>query len=130
MLSKSRSLFSSDKVSSALVHIGDCRWLPLADITVKGLGCDCGGKVILDVEAVLPRGVIDRRVLTADVDAGVGLITRVRWCFGQVARPTSFQRSRTGGVLLIPVSGRVVGAVCDGEEQNEEKVSGTPRSVL
>ena len=24
-------------------------------------GCDCGGKVILDVEAVSPRGVIDRR---------------------------------------------------------------------
>ena len=31
------------------------------------------------------------------------------------------------GVLLIPVSGRVVGVVCGGEEQNEEKVSGTPK---
>ena len=39
-------------------------------------GCDCGGKVIvLDVEAVSPRGAVDRRVLTADVDAGLGLIT-------------------------------------------------------
>ena len=47
--------------------------------TVEVLGgCDCGGKVILDLEAVSPRGVIERRVLTADVDAGVGLITCVR----------------------------------------------------
>ena len=40
--------------------------------TVGVLGCcNCGGKVILDVEAVSPRGVVDRRVLTADVDAGL-----------------------------------------------------------
>ena len=32
-------------------------------------GCDCGGEVMLDVEAVSPRGVVDRRVPTADVDA-------------------------------------------------------------
>ena len=39
-------------------------------------GCDCGGKVIvLDVEAVSPLGVVDRRVLTVDVDARLGLIT-------------------------------------------------------
>ena len=38
-------------------------------------GCDCGGKVILDVEAVSPRGAVDLRVLTADVDAGLGLMT-------------------------------------------------------
>ena len=45
--------------------------------TVGVLGvCDCGGSVVvLDVEAVSPRGVVDRRVLTADVDAGLGLIT-------------------------------------------------------
>ena len=30
------------------------------------------------------------------------------------------------GVLLIPVSGRVVGVVCEGEEMSEEKVPGTP----
>ena len=41
-------------------------------------GCDCGGRVILDVEAVALRSVTDWRVLTADVDAGVGLITCVR----------------------------------------------------
>ena len=41
-------------------------------------GCDCGGNVILDVEVVSPRGVKDRRVLTADVDAGLGLITCVK----------------------------------------------------
>ena len=33
-------------------------------------------------------------------------------------------------VLLIPVSGREVGVVYGGEGQNDEKVSGTPRSVL
>ena len=53
-------------------------------------GCDCGGEVILDVEAVSPRGLTDRRVLTADVDAGVGLVTCVRKCFGQAARMPSF----------------------------------------
>ena len=38
-------------------------------------GCDCGGEVVVvGVEAVSPRGVVDRRVLTADVDAGHGLI--------------------------------------------------------
>ena len=44
-------------------------------------GCDCGGKVMLDVEAVSPRCVVDRCVPTADVDAGRGLITDdlARW---------------------------------------------------
>ena len=36
----------------------------------------CGGKVVvLDVDAVSDRGVVHRRVLTADIDAGLGLIT-------------------------------------------------------
>ena len=45
--------------------------------TVRVLGgCDCGGKVIVrDVEAVSPREVVVRRVLTADVDASLGHIT-------------------------------------------------------
>ena len=34
------------------------------------------------------------------------------------------------GVLLIPVIGREMGVVCGGEEQNDGKVSGTPKSVL
>ena len=34
------------------------------------------------------------------------------------------------GVLLIAVSGREVGVVCGREEQNDEKVFSTPRSVL
>ena len=38
--------------------------------TVKSLrDCDCGGEVVVDVEAVSPRGKIDRRVSSADVDA-------------------------------------------------------------
>ena len=45
-------------------------------VEVQG-GCDCGGKVNLDVEAVSPREVVDRRVNTADVDAGLRLITCV-----------------------------------------------------
>ena len=51
----------------------------------------------------------------------------------EVIRPgsqTDFLPAKShGGALLIPVSGRVVGVVCGGDEQNEEEVSGTPRSV-
>ena len=57
------------------------RWLPVPDENRRSSlgGCDCGGEVVvLDFEAVSPRGVVDRRVLTADVDAGLGLITCVR----------------------------------------------------
>ena len=70
--------------------------------TVKVLGgCDCGGDVVvLDVEAVSPRGVVDRRVLTVDVDAGLGLITCERSWFGQVASPPG---GVAQGGLLIPV---------------------------
>ena len=39
-----------------------CRLL-MKIVEVLG-GCDCDGKVILDVDAVPPRGAIDRRVLT------------------------------------------------------------------
>ena len=52
-----------------------CRWL-MENVEVLGC-CDRGGEVVLDVEAVSPRGVLDRRVL-ADVDAGVGLVTCAR----------------------------------------------------
>ena len=57
---------------------------------------------ILDVEAVSPRGVVDRRVLPADVDARLGLITCVKKRFSQMGS----------------------------EELNDEKMSGTTRSVL
>ena len=45
--------------------------------TIRNLGgCDSGGKVVvLGVEAVSLRGVVDRRVLTAEVDASLGLTT-------------------------------------------------------
>ena len=33
-------------------------------------------------------------------------------------------------VLLNPVSGREMGVFCGSEEQNDEKVSATPRCVL
>ena len=61
--------------------------------TVGGLArCDCGCDVILNVEAVLSERVIDRSVLTADVDASLGLITCERDGAGQIAR-LSLQRS-------------------------------------
>ena len=131
-LSRYRSLFPLDKVPATLE--GTCCGLPLAAALLMKIvqvlgGCDCGGKVILDVESVSPRGEIDRRVLTADVDAGLGLIPCVRKWFSQMARLPSFWRSGTR-VLLIPASGREVGVVCGGEEQNDEKVSGAPRSAL
>ena len=42
---------------------------------IRGFGgCDCGGEVVVvGVEAVSPRGVVDRRVLTAGIDGGIGL---------------------------------------------------------
>ena len=43
--------------------------------------------VVVGVEAVSPRRVVDRRVLTADIDAGLGLLTtRQRSGFGQTAK--------------------------------------------
>ena len=62
-----------------LVQAAGYRWLPLADENRRrSRRWDCGGEVILDVEAVSPRWVINQRVLTADVDAGLGLVTCVR----------------------------------------------------
>ena len=46
---------------------------------------------------LLEGWVVDRRVLTADVDAGLGLITRVRKWSSQIARLPPFWRSGTGG---------------------------------
>ena len=72
-----------------------CRLL-MKSVEVLG-GCDRGGEVVLDVEAVSPQRVVDRSVLTADVDTGLGLKTCARKCFSQRARLSSFQRSGTGG---------------------------------
>ena len=58
------------------MHAAGCRLL-LKTTGVFG-DCDCGGEVVvLDVETVSRRGVVDRRVLTADVGAGLGLMTCV-----------------------------------------------------
>ena len=55
--------------------------------TVGGfVRCDCGSDVILNVEAVLSVGLVDRSVLTADVCAGLGLTTCERDGVGQIAR--------------------------------------------
>ena len=51
--------------------------------TVKVIaGCDCGGMVTLGAEAVLIRGILDRSLLTADFDPGVGLIICESVVFG------------------------------------------------
>ena len=55
--------------------------------------------VVLGVEAVSFRGVVDRRVLTADVDASLGLITCEMCGFGQAAKLKSSARSGAGGSL-------------------------------
>ena len=71
--------------------------------TVGGLArCDCGSDVILNVEAVLSVGVIDRSVLTADVDAGLGLITCERDGVGQIPDCPSSEVALEW--VLIPVS--------------------------
>ena len=57
-----------------------------------------GGEVVaVGVEAVSPRGVVDRRVLTADVDASLGLMTCDRSGFDQTAKLQSFVRSGAEG---------------------------------
>ena len=78
-------------------------WLLLAAAccskTVKVLGsCDCGGMVTLGVEAVLIRGVVDRSVLTADFDPGVGLITCESVVFGQRIKQQPSARSSACGL--------------------------------
>ena len=81
-----------------LVQAAGQRWLPLAYENRRGSRrLRLWWKVIIDVEAAPPRGVIDRRVLTADVDARVGLTTCVRKWSSQVAKLPSFQRSCTQG---------------------------------
>ena len=73
----------------------------LCEVSTKNIGvfgcCDCGGKAILNVEAVSPRWVVDRRVLTADVDAGLGLITCLKRGVGQIAKQHPCWRSGAGG---------------------------------
>ena len=93
-------------------------------------GCDCGGKVIvLDVEAVSPRGVVYRRVLTADVDAGLELVTCERSGFSQMAKLHLCWRSGAR-VLLIPVISSAVGVEGGGVDQKDGNGSGKKRGVV
>ena len=88
----------------------------------------CGGEVIaVGVEAVSPREVVDRRVLTADVDAGPGLTTCERE--GSARRPNSDPPCGVvQGDLVIPVIGSAVCEDGGGVEQKEGHGSGTSRS--
>ena len=73
-----------------------CRLL-LKTVKVLG-GRDCGGMVTLGVEAVLIRGLMDRSVLTADFDSGVGLITCESDVCGQRAKQQPSARSSACGL--------------------------------
>ena len=59
-------------------------------------------------------------MLTADVDADVGLISCVRRGVGQIARlhPSG---GAAQGCVLVPVSSIEVGVAVGGVEQNDEK---------
>ena len=69
-------------------------------------------------------------MLTADVDSN----PRAHNLCEEVIRPgyrdCLLSSEVAQGVLLIPVSGRVVGVVGGRDEQNDEQMSETPRSVL
>ena len=54
--------------------------------------------VAVCVEAVSPQGVDDPRVLTADFDAGLGLITCERCRFDQAAKLKSSVQCGAGGI--------------------------------
>ena len=67
---------------------------------------------------------IDRRVLAADIDAELGLITCVWDRIGQMTRRSIPERSYTGVYNLIPVSGvgEAAGGVSDAA--GDEKIGG------
>ena len=69
-------------------------------------------------------GKVDRRVLVADIDAEVGLITCVLNRIGQVARHSILLRRSTGG-LLIPVSGADDAEGRVREQVGEERIGGS-----
>ena len=76
-------------------------------------------KVIHDVEAVPHRRVVDRSVLNADVDAGLGLATCERSGVGQIAILHPFRRScersfcgQTATVLISWYRGGVIVQQC------------------
>ena len=116
-------------VNHGFTTLDDACWLPLAAKNRLGFGgCDCGGEVVVvGVQALSPRGEVDRRVLTADVLAGLGLITCERNGFDQMAKQQSSWRRSAGG-LLIPVIGSAVGVEGGGVEQNDGNGPGTSRS--
>ena len=91
----------------------------LSDISRSGFRCgNCGCEVVVvGVEAVSPRGDVDRRVLTAYFNAGLGLITCKRPLFDQAAKQHAFARS-SAGVRPIPVFGSGV-CVGGGVEHKE-----------
>ena len=72
-----------------------CRWLLIVEEDGHNpQGCDGVRQVAHTVEAVFPERELDRRVLTADVDAEVGLITCEWSGVGQRARLPIPERRR------------------------------------
>ena len=84
--------FLSDRVCArsrtrSTTRYDACCWLAFLLPKSRDFGrCDSGGKVfVLGVEAVSAQGLVDRRVLTTDVVAGLGLATCERSAFSQTA---------------------------------------------
>ena len=71
-----------------------CCWSLRKMVQIFG-GRDGVCQVIPEVEAVFPGRKVDRRVLTVDVDAELGLITCARSGIGQMARRSTPRRCRT-----------------------------------
>ena len=96
-------------------------------------GCDCGGEVVVvGVEAVSPRGVVDRRVLTAGIDAGIGLHNLWEGCVRPGGQTEILQAEWHRGISWF--QSQAVRSVCivrgvrGGVDQKEGNGSGTSRS--
>ena len=70
---------------------------------VKTLGSRDGVRqVILKVEPVFPGREVDRRVLTLNIDAEVGLLTCAWSGIGQMARRSHPRAESRRGLVLFP----------------------------
>ena len=89
---------------------------------IRFLGCDGDGGVEVVRENPVAVGEVVRRVLVADIDAELGLITCVWSRIGQIARHST-PWSRSVGGLLVPVSGvdEGEGRVRDGRDGTRKR---------
>ena len=113
---------NSTTLEPCLLLNADCCLLRIVEILG---GCNSVRQVILQVEAVFPGWEIDRRVLSADVDAEVGLKPAAGCrCARGPNCPSSWRSAQ--GVCLIPVSVSGEGVQDGGGVQQKEDRVGTP----